>query len=1120
MSISLYFSNELSALLDQLADDLQKVKKPVFTPELIVTQTEGMQQWVSMEIARKTGVFANFEYKKPNDIVLEMAQMAKVTEHFKMSPDKIKWLLYFLLDEDEYVERFPAVSQYYTQGTRLKVQVPKAEDPKSKGSKGKVINEMQITLNFEPETNELPTTNEPQTNYESNDVKRMQLAIKIADLYDQMVIYRPAHIKAWNQDQLIDKEEPIEVWQAYLWQKMRTKLGKPLDRTQLKDALIQKLKEEDFQTLLQKHFPVISVFGISVLTNYHIEFFHELGKVVDVRFYFLNPAPEEYWYDYRSAKEIQKLRYRYKQIDPDSFLIGNDLLTSWGKLGQQLFSTLFEQEEFINGHATLESKIPSADTLLGLVQHEIYYNTAPEDLLKVSEELLSDQSIKIESCHSEAREVEVLYNYLVKTLSENPDMAPHQILVMVPNIETYSPYIQSIFDNAPYRLPYSLSDRDLQQSEDLVAVLFALLELTNYEFTSEKILQLLDYKLVTDQYKITNTQLIRKVVNETNIRFGWNNPTDATETHLVSWQAGLERIVLGIAMKGGHMYEFNNHDVLCYDALEGADAFEILRFVAFLRNIQQLVEDGSKPRTLLQWRMYIQQIAEHLLGSETENEGLDMVMNRLDYLLELTELANEIIPRGVFIQSIDSILKANASNKGFLKGNITFCSTLPMRSIPFKVVAIMGMNSKDFPRQDTLLGFDLMARKPTKGDRSSKLNDKYLFLEALLSSEKCFYLSYIGRSSKDNSHKEPSILIEELLNYIQQHSTVSVKEKLVVQHPLHGFSALYNTAEHPKLYTYFNYYSDTNQIQLLATKNSASKTEELLKLNHLIAAIVDPTKFYFNHALGIYYQDENLLVPESEIFELNKLDAWQYKSFLLQHEVDPKLIATRKQKGELPLANMGLVAIEAMQKKVAPFKNVFQELGKDFVETRLQGELKLNNSTLQYDLPVYLADNQTRIIEVCFSKKTVKYALGVWIKHLVLLASGVDLKSFLVYEINNDIKIIETTIKSKTEALEILNSLEIFYTEAQAKAKPVLHREFYELWNKRKPDEEDDVFLQNLKNKLNDENNPGLDFDPYLQALKKLNGLETELDIDIISDLEVLYNPLKTYFLTNVTSNE
>ena len=1068
MGISLHFSNKLDTLLVQLSDDLQTANSSVFSPDLIVTQTEGMQQWVSMELARKRGIFANFRYVKPNDIVLEVAQMAKVTDHFQMSADKVRWLLYFLLNEEEFINQFDAVSQYYK-------------------------------------------------NAENAEVKRMQLASKIADLFDQMVIYRPEYIQAWNAKTIIDKDDPIEAWQAYLCQKMRAKFKDPLDRTELKDKLIQHLKsDKDFQELLSKRLPVISVFGLSVLTNYHVEFFYELAQYVEVRFYFLNPAPEEYWYDCKTTKEILRLKYLNKRIDADSFSIGNDLLISWGKIGQHLFSTLLDLDEFANGLTISSTEIPEPNTLLELVQSEIFHNTTPDNRQAINSQLLNDQSIKIESCHSESREVEVLYNFLIKTLSENSDLALHDLLVMVPNIEKYSPFIQSIFDNAPYRLPYSLADRELQQSEELIAVLFALLELTNYEFTSEKILQLLDYKIVTDKYKISDTQLIRRVVKDTNIRFGWDNPADETETNLVSWQSGIERIVMGIAMKGGEMYDYQGSKTLCYDALEGADAFELLRFVAFLKAIQHTVQEGNKARTLIEWRNYIQLMGENLLNDNSPNEGLEMVMKRLDYLVDLVELNDAIIPRAVFVQSIESILNASANNGGFLRGNITFCSTLPMRSIPFKVVALMGMNSRDFPRQDVPLGFDLMARKPKRGDRSSKLNDKYLFLEALLSAEKCFYLSYLGRSSKDNSHKEPSILIEELLNYLQQQSDEKVKETIVTEHPLHSFSSHYNHSENPKLITYFNYNSGSKSVSLI--ENSNQKKEEnnstTCRIEQLIKAVSEPIKFYFNHTLSIYYSDDNLLVPESEKFELNNLDEWIYKNHLLKNEITDSYILEKKQKGELPLANMGIVNLAKTEEQVAPYRELYNNLINGFTENTLSGSVQLENNVFDYQFPIFLADNQVRQIEVCFSSNLLKYALRAWIKHLVLLANGIDVKTYLIFnDKKSGLKTYETNLSNKTEASSILKNLEIFYEEASQKVKPIAHKEFYEVWSKKK-EEDSTAILEKLRNKIYDQGFGPMQHDAYLQALYNLDGIESELNDSLLASLDAIYQPLEEYFLS------
>lgn len=1054
MAVSLYFSHKLELLLKQFSADLAQQKEAVFQPSYVVTQTEGMEKWVSMGVAKEKGVFANFSYMKPNDMVLEVARILKVTQHFKMTPNKIKWWLYFLLNEVEFVNRFQIVSRYYH-------------------------------------------------GMENSDLKRMQLATKIADVFDQMVIYRQDYIKAWNDNNYIDKEDRMEAWQAFLWSKIHQKLEGALDRTQLKDRLLKLLKnDKELQQLVKQKFPCISVFGLSVITDYHIEFFHELAQIIDVRFYFLNPAPEVYWYDCKSTKELQKLSARYQNFRPNSFTVGNDLLMSWGKLGQQLFSAFLDHDNIVNNFYAIDREEQEPITLLQHLQHEINQNISPSERDSISKDLLLDGSLQIHNCHSAAREVEVLYNFLVKTMSENTHLAPHHILVMLPNVEAYSPYIQSVFDNAPYRIPYSIADRDLQQSEDFVAVLLSLLELNDHEFTSEKILRLLDYKRVASQFGISDPSLVRRVVNEANIRFGWDTPKDDSETHLVSWQMGLERIVLGIAMKGGEMYEFETEQILCYDSLEGGQAFEMLRFISFVKTIKQLVQAGKRERNLAEWRNYIQQIVDAFLGSDVDNEGIQVVMSQLDYLVDVEELAEALIPRAVFLQAVSGLLGSSTSSSGYLKGNVTFCSTVPMRSIPFKVVAFLGMNSEDFPRQDSNLGFDLIAQKPRKGDRSLKLNDKYLFLEAILSAEAFFYISYIGRSIKDNSLKEPSILIEDLLNYLQQQSTEKVADLLVIQHPLHGFSSKYNTAQNPRLYTYFSFHNGNNGVALLEkTLKTETETEgeKSIRVFQLMNAIAKPIQHYFNHSLKVYFDSESLLVPETEIFSLNKLEEWHFKTYLLKNKLDDDYVRKQKQAGHLPLANVGPLFLENLKNDIEPFCAKYQELTIGFEEENREGALTLENYILHFDLPVFVKENEVRQVDVCFSKKTVENALKSWIKHLVLIASGVEVKTLFISNENN----LCCVFNNRTVAIEILNDLVKFYFDASKNIKPIIHQDYFKQWSKGA----EQLSIEKLSDFFKSHSD-----DHYLQAFCNLKGVETELNESILPDLEMLYKPFNEAF--------
>lgn len=71
-----------------------------------------------------------------------------------------------------------------------------------------------------------------------------------------------------------------------------------------------------------------------------------------------------------------------------------------------------------------------------------------------------------------------------------------------------------------------------------------------------------------------------------------------------------------------------------------------------------------------------------------------------------------------------------------------------------------------------------MRYAPQKGDRAKRDDDRYLFLEALLSAQDVFYISYIGQSQKDGKERLPSILLSQLLDIINDSLEPEFKQKL------------------------------------------------------------------------------------------------------------------------------------------------------------------------------------------------------------------------------------------------------------------------------------------------------------------------------------------------------
>jgi len=114
-----------------------------------------------------------------------------------------------------------------------------------------------------------------------------------------------------------------------------------------------------------------------------------------------------------------------------------------------------------------------------------------------------------------------------------------------------------------------------------------------------------------------------------------------------------------------------------------------------------------------------------------------------------------------------SRLDEQGLSQRFFGGAVTFATLMPMRAIPFRRVCLLGMNDGDYPRSRKPLDFDLMGRDYRPGDRSRREDDRYLFLEALLSAREHLHISWVGHSINDNSERPASVLVAQLRDHLK-----------------------------------------------------------------------------------------------------------------------------------------------------------------------------------------------------------------------------------------------------------------------------------------------------------------------------------------------------------------
>ncbi|EOR95814.1 Exodeoxyribonuclease V gamma chain [Arcticibacter svalbardensis MN12-7] len=974
MALHLQVSNSLAQLAKRLCVQLKHQEQGVFQPHIIVTQTDGMNNWLKLQFAEHMGIAANYHFFKPSDIINQIYYLlGGKGSGATLSADSISWLLYALLEDPVFIKRFPEVSDYY--------------------------------------------------NYDGPDkeVKRMGLADKIADLFDQYQIYRPEMIIKWNETDPNDRT--IQDWQQYLWVKARVIAEVQLpDKTLICDYIIENLKRESAIELLRAQMPAIHVFGLSITTGYHLTLFYEIARYLDFSFHILNPAPSVYWFEDKSEKQLIWMKKK-DFIDHSEESLGNPLLTSWGRVIQNTFHLFFQNEEMLNVYDEVEIEEPDENSLLHKIQHDIFYNYSKADRNLLVPEDLTDGSVTINSCFTAVREVEVLYNYLVHLIDERRELlSPRDIVVMVSDIDAYAPYIKAVFSNAPYKFHYTIADENFTSTDTISNALHVLLSINEQNFKAEEVLQILDSGYIRKRFGITDLQLIRNTVNKANIRFGMEGEL-ADETIYVSWEYGIQRMMYGMCMLGEEEYGSGTESFYPLDSIEGAASYEIIRFCHFVEVLMDSIRERKKNRTIADWVVYMEHVLENLVWDPEEGtvEDYELLLGQLEKYNLLTPLLMETISYEVFshkfLQSISGATRAGS----FVQGGITFCSLIPMRSIPFKVVALMGLNFDQFPRKETPVSFNLLEKDKRRGDRNVKENDKHLFLETILSAEHYFYISYIGQSAKDNTVVPPSALVDELIDYIESGTDgqAVIKEKLVIRHPLHSFSQKYQRGD-GVLYTYLNEKIQTDRGLIDSAKEHQDQALDQISPEVLVKFFKNPIKGYYNRVLGIYYNSDSVLLPETELFELDKLQQWKLKQDLLhidQHEkseLKSRLVKT----GNLPLKGMADFTVDQMEQNIMPARDLFNEVVQDEPLKGVPIELTIDSMLIKGILqPVY----GDKIVSVCWSKHEMKHLLDVSIRYILAQASGLDLRVYFIS--SNNQKVYEGISLSQEEAISRLKVL-------------------------------------------------------------------------------------------------
>ncbi len=1058
--MELKVSNSLAILAADLCRELSEQQNGVFQPWYIITQTEGMNSWLKMQMADHLGVAANYKFLKPNDIIFKVYQALGGSYERTLSADQLSLVFFRILKEDEFRHLFPDVAAYY----------------KGAGD---------------------------------SDVKRLALARKVADLIDQYQVYRPEMISEWNKPE----HEPYGKadWQRYLWQRASLILGERIsDRTRMGQHILEKLSDGSDTQALKTLIPVVHIFGLSVFTAYHMQIFSALSKYINFRFYILNPSPSVYWFEDKNERQLAWMKKRGIAM-PDYELQGNSLLLNWGKLIQNTFSLFFQNEEMLNAYDVIAEIEPPGDTLLHCIQRDLFLNNNHVNASRFTDEQLHDGSVVINSCYTAVREVEVLYNYLTDlAVSRGGSLSARNVVVMCSDINAYAPYIKAVFSNAPYVFPYSLADENFAQIQSVSSSLLALMQISEGNFTAEEVMQLLDSHYIRARFGIEDPTQLRTYADRANIRFGIRGE-EKDETVFVSWKYGLQRLVYGICMLPDDELEDTNGETFYpVDVVEGQGSSDLVRFCHFVNLLIAFVEERQRARSLADWVAYVERLLYAMVvdGSTDVGDDYDLLLRELTNYNELSRELDELLSYDVFCQHFLSKLETHTSAGSFVSGGITFCSLIPMRSIPFEVVAILGMDFDKFPRKDKPLAFDLMLKDRRKGDRNVKENDKHLFLETLMSASSYFYISYRGQDVRDNSVLPPSALVDELLDYIAAGAENTMKpSSFVRRHPLHRFSDRYDEASLGAR----NYLDDKRDGDLRERLRAATEIAEPqlreISLSDFISFFANPIKAYYNRVLGINYRRTELLLRESELFELDKIQENRLNRELMDWpEADEAfMMRIREEKvrrGELPLKNVAEVLLIRQYEQMASTRALYKELTGGLEPTTLTLDVSLDGTRFEGKIENIYADRQ---LVVSFSKRERKYLQAAYIQYLFARLAGFE--GSLYFVSHKEVAVFRARDISVEEATVRVIALRDLYARGMSEML-CYWPDFHEISAKNYANLDEELFQKQLKKMLASEY-----LDEYIQAESRTGFFnQSGLMHNYLSAAELLFKPLMETF--------
>jgi len=758
VAVHLHHAPRTDQLADALGELLSVPLADAFANEVVVVPAKGVERWLAQRLSHRLGVggrggdgvCAGVQFVSPRSLVSLLLERG-VDDVW--DADRMVWPLLRVIDSSLDEPRLAALARHLGHG----------------------LDTAEAALRHN---------------------RRWSVARRLAGLFASYAAQRPALLTDWRLGHDTDgaggELDADLAWQPELWRRLLAEVGEPAP-DERHAAVVGALRDGSTAVDLPER---LSLFGHTRISATEVELLAALGEHRDVHLYLPQPSPA--LWDALSARPAAPVVPR---ADDDSAeLVRHPLLASLGRDARELHRTL---RGFPSGEALPVAPEPA--TLLGWLQADLRSNDAPSPAERAGRVVAEgDRSVQVHATHGPSRQVEVLREVLVGLLQDDPTLEPRDVLVMCPDIETYAPLVAAGFGLADldqeathpaHRLRVRMADRALSSTNPLLRTALALVLLAGGRVSAPEVLDLAGSEPVRRRFRFTDDDLARidRWVADAGIRWGLDAdhraPFGMSRFGHNTWRMGLDRLLLGIAMSGDGYHALGRG--LPVDDVGSSDIDLVGRFAELVDIVTRAIAAFEAAATVDDWTTALRAAVAGLTAVDRDSAW--QVPQFEGELARATASAasSEVPLRLADVRALlESRLGGRPTRANFRTGTLTVSTMVPMRSVPHRVVCLVGLDDV-FPRSPHVDGDDVLMRRPLTGERDPRSEDRQLLLDAVLAATETLVITYTGAHEQSGAERPPSVPLGELIDALDRTASgpdgTAVRDHLLRRHPLQPY---------------------------------------------------------------------------------------------------------------------------------------------------------------------------------------------------------------------------------------------------------------------------------------------------------------------------------------------